>query len=113
MEELKELVEEYYNFKTNVLITESELYDYYIDTANGYELVKELEKGTIGEYINIMILKDILYDLVFDREKIKLDLESAEDFFYEEYSKQETIKIYKKIKKLFPTFVIKEIEKEV
>lgn len=113
MEELKKLVSDYYEFITNVLITESELYDNYINLSCEYRLEREKEKGNEEEYLTTMIFKDILYDLLFNKEHIKNDLKNATEFFEEDYSKQETIKIYKKIKKLFPNFIVEDLESEV
>lgn len=113
MEELKELVKKYYEFVTNVLVTESELFDNYFEKMSNYDKDYYNNKGILDKILIKNIYADILYDFVFDIKNIENDLINATDFFEEDYSKQETIKIYKEIKKLFPTFVIKEIEKEV
>lgn len=113
MEELKELVKKYYEFVTNVLVTESELFDNYFEKMSNYDKDYYNNKGNLDKILIKNIYADILYDFVFDIKNIENDLINATDFFEEDYSKQETIKIYEEIKKLFPTFVIKEIEKEV
>lgn len=113
MEELKELVKKYYEFVTNILTTEGEIFDNYFEKMSNYDKDYYNNKGILDKMLIKNIYTDILYDFVFDIKNIENDLINATDFFEEDYSKQETIKIYKEIKKLFPTFVIKEIEKEV
>lgn len=116
MEELKELVKKYYEFVTNVLVTESELFDNYFEKMSNYDKDYYNNKEILDKMLIKNIYADILYDFVFDIKNIEKDLINATDFFEENeenYEEQETIKIYKEIKKLFPTFVIKEIEKEV
>ena len=113
MEELKELVKKYYEFVTNVLVTESELFDNYFEKMNNYDKDYYNNKEILDKILIKNIYADILYDFVFDIKNIEKDLINATDFFEEDYSKQETIKIYKEIKKLFPTFIVEEIEKEI
>ena len=113
MEELKELVEDYYDFIINVLTTENELFDNYLDKMSDSDYENYKNRNILDKELLKNIYADILYDFVFDIKNIENDLINATDFFEEDYSKQETIKIYEEIKKLFPTFVIKEIEKEV
>ena len=72
-----------------------------------------MKNGELDEYIEKMILKDIIYDFVFDIEKIKTELKTAEDFWYDEYSKEKTLKIYQEIKKVFEDFIIEDFEKEI
>ena len=72
MEEFKELIKEYRDFITNVLITESELYDNYYE----FELsnIDKQEKNNINKLIEKNIIKDIIYDFIFNIKRIKQDL---------------------------------------
>ena len=113
MKELKELVLKYREFLTDVMISETELISNFADKIVEGDYVYLEEKGRINEYIERMILENILYDFVFDIEKIKTELKTAEDFWYEEYSKEKTLKIYQEIKKVFKDFIIEDFEKEI
>lgn len=113
MKELKELVLKYREFLIDVMISETELISNFADKIVEGDYVYLKEKGRINEYIEKMILENILYDFVFDIEKIKTELKTAEDFWYEEYSKEKTLKIYQEIKKVFKDFIIEDFEKEI
>lgn len=107
MENLKNLVINYKYFIENVLTTESELYDNYYELKLTEE---EQQEENTDKIITQKILSDILYDFIFNIDAIKENLIIAIDFFYEDYSKQETIKIYKQIKTIFKDFYIKDLE---
>ena len=113
MEDLKELVLDYREFVTNVLITEDELYSNYL--CNLDETLKEhLRKNyKLQQYVEQMIESDILHSFIFFPDYIESELINATEFFEEEYSKKETLEIYKKIKKVFKDFRVKELESEI
>lgn len=112
MEELKELVKKYYNF-LDVIISDDELENNYIEEISEQNKIYLIENNKLNDYLEKMILSDILYNFIFNINSIKSDLKEATHFFYEEYSKKKTIYIYKEIKKVFNNFIIEEIEKEL
>jgi hypothetical protein len=113
MEDLKELVLKYREFLTDVIIAEPELYCNFEDLISESERQYRADKEELGEYIEKMILKDISYDFIFNIQAIKNELTSAKDFWYEEYSKEKSLNIYKEIKKVFKDFIIEDFEKEM
>lgn len=113
MEDLKELVLDYREFITNVLITEDELYSIFLDQLCESTRNYLFENNRVKENVEQMILENILYDFVFFQQSIKKDMLNATEFFEEEYSKKETLEIYKKIKKVFKDFYVEELESEV
>lgn len=113
MEDLKELVLKYREFLTDVIIAEPELYCNFEDLISESQREYKEEKGELNEFIEKMILSDILYDFIFNIQGIKKELNSAKDFWYEEYSKEKSLNIYKEIKKVFKDFIIEDFEKEI
>lgn len=113
MEDLKELVLKYREFLTDVIITELELYCNFEDLISESQREYKEEKGELNEFIEKMILSDILYDFIFNIQDIKKELISAKKFWYDQYSKEKSLNIYKEIKKVFKDFIIEVFEKEI
>lgn len=109
MKQLQDLVKKYYEF-LDVIISDEELYCNYSDKIEENERMWLFENGELDNCVYKMILKDILYDFVFDIDIIKTELINATQFFYEEYSRKKTLNMYEEIKKVFKDFYVEEIE---
>ena len=109
MKELKELVEDYYDFIINVLTTENELFDNYLDKMSDSDYENYKNRNILDKELLKNIYADILYDFVFNIESIKDNLISATEFFYDDYSKEKTINIYNRIRKIFKDFYVEEL----
>ena len=110
--DLRTLARHYYEF-LDVIISDEELYSNYYDKIEESQRKKLFENGKLDDYVYKMIIKDILYDFVFNLDKVELDMITASNYFNEEYSKKKTINIYKEIQTIFKDFYVRTIEKEI
>ena len=111
MQELKELVELLFDYTMTISISETELYSNYYDfISEPYRTMYE-ENGTIDNVVWKMVKADILYDLLFDIDKIKCQLDTDLHSVWEvdTYEYNQIIEIYKSIRKVFKDFYIEEL----
>lgn len=109
MEKIKKFIKDYYEYTTTISITESELFDNYEwvdDCAYWFNL-----DYANDELITKFIHKDMLYDLIYNQNTIKEQIENDIDSYGEDSDEFEYIKkFYKKWKDMF-NFKIEELEK--
>lgn len=112
MEELKKLVEDFFEYTKEISISEFELYDLYCDKLEeNYKKMYE-KWGTLQENIEKMIKEDILYDFVFNINGIIFQLKNDIGNYAEESKEYKYIEeIYKEIKTIFKDFKIEILEK--
>lgn len=112
MEELKKLVEDFFEYTKEISISEFELYEIYYDKLEeNYKKMYE-KSGTLQENIEKMIKEDILYDFVFNINEIIFQLKNDIGNYAEESGEYKYIEdIYKEIKTIFKDFKIEILEK--
>ena len=110
--DLQRLTRHYYEF-LDVIISDEELYSNYYDQIEESQRKTLFENDKLDDYVYEMIIKDILYDFVFNLDKVELDMITASNYFNEEYSKKKTINMYKEIQEVFKDFYVRAIEREI
>lgn len=112
---IKEFVEDYYEYTTTISITENELFSNYewLEDMEGWffesEDLNDAEK-MCDIYVRT-IKKDLLYDLIYNQNAIKGQIENDLENYDEDSEEQKYIaRFYNKWKKLFD-FKIEELDK--
>lgn len=101
--QLKELVNTFFEYTKTISICDFELYDIYYD---------KIKENYINNFdIEKAVKSDILYDFIFNINNIKSQLENDFCSYSKDSNEQKAILLmYKKIKKVFKNFYIKELE---
>ena len=115
--DFRNLVNDYRNFITDILISEEELYSNYYEKLTKRQL-EQFGNEEINNEIESMILKEILYDFIFNIDNIKFEIEFAYGDNASDYTKQKIKEIYTKIKRVFNNmhetiFLIETIENDI
>lgn len=111
MNKLKELVEDFYEYTSTISITENELYGNYYDMISPIYRNMYEDKNILRKEIEKRIKADILYDFIYDIERIKFQIKNDLGT-YEENTQEykDIITMYNKIKKIFKNFELKKGE---
>ena len=112
MQQLKELVEDLFEYTNTISCSEFELYDNYYSKINEQYLCFQKSREDIHNLITTIIKKDILWDLLYNIDSIKKQiLYDIGDYGTDSPEYNDIIKIYNKIKLVFNDFIIMELEK--
>lgn len=107
MIELKELVEDFFEYTKEISITECELYDNYYDMIDKEYTNMYENHGRLNAEIERRIKADILYDFIYDIDRIKNQIINDLDIYGKDTQEyKEILKIYNKIKTVFKDFKI-------
>lgn len=113
MEELRRLVENFLEYTCTISITDSELYDNYIDKLSQTEINYLIKGKKLDNEIERLIKADILYNFVFTPVNIINQIECDIDEFGKDSTEFIYIKqMYKEIQKVFFNFKIERLEEE-
>lgn len=110
LSKIKQFIEDYFEYTTTISITESEWLSH-------FEWLEDWKKGvddkTMTKLYHKEALKDLLYDLIYNQENIKEQIETDLDIYGVESAEFEYIKnFYTKWKELF-NFKIDELEDNI
>lgn len=108
IEKIQNLVRNFYDYTTNISITEAELLEGYYDKLSQSEKDYLIEKDELDYEIDRMVKADILWDFIY-RPQIIIDQINTDidEYGVDSYEFREIKDIYKQIREIFPNNYIR------